>query len=331
MKSIDYSAFVVPLTQTEIQTYKHTIQDKWMVTSNQPTWITLAVAGAFFATALAGSQLGWASDTTPMWIVLGVIGVVIAIVYAIVYEISKQRALLSKFAACNGGSYIYKQKDPAFSGMIFDEGDSRVLKNAVAFPDGVQIGEYQYMTGSGKSRQSHNWGFVSCKLPRRLPNMVLDSKKNNIFGLVSNLPDSFGSGQKLSLEGDFDKHFTLYAPEQYKTDALYIFTPDVMQTIIDHGGGYDMEVVDDSFYIYTQNSTGMWKQKSLQDLMSIAEKVGKEIAEQGDYYADERIGDRAQNIVAEPGKRLQTNMSILTIVTLVVYVIYIIAKIVGFF
>lgn len=260
--------------------------------------------------------------------VLGVTAICIGLVMLALYIVSKQRTRYAKFAASNNATYIYNQQNPALQGLIFDEGHSRVLKNAIVFADTTQLGEYQYVTGSGKNRQVHNWTFIRIPLPRRLPNMVLDAKKNNIFGMISNLPDSFTSGQKLSLEGDFDKHFTLYAPQQYATDALYIFTPDVMQAVIDYGGGYDMEVVDDSLYVYTQNYGALSKQESIQKLVAIAQKVGGEISDQASFYRDERVGNPAMNMVALPGQRLQSKVSVIGVVLLVLYILYIISHVV---
>ena len=51
--------------------------------------------------------------------------------------------------------------------------------------------------------------------------------------------------QRLSLEGDFDDYFTLYCPETYERDALYLFTPDVMARLIDRVRGFDVEIIDD--------------------------------------------------------------------------------------
>ena len=42
--------------------------------------------------------------------------------------------------------------------------------------------------------------------------------------------------QVLSLEGDFDRYFTLYCPKEYERDALYVFTPDLM-ALLDRRGG----------------------------------------------------------------------------------------------
>ena len=116
-------------------------------------------------------------------------------------------------------------------------------------PRFVEFANYQYTTGSGKNRTTHRWGYVAIKLDVPLPNIVLDATSNNgLFG--SNLPATFDRDQKLSLEGDFDEYFSLYCPEGYEQDALYLFTPDIMARFIDHAAALDVEIVDDWLFLY---------------------------------------------------------------------------------
>ncbi|WP_040168004.1 hypothetical protein [Microbacterium gorillae] len=160
---------------------------------------------------------------------------------------------LSRFATANAMEYLPSLADPALPGMVFGQGSARsasVLLRATA-PRFVEYADYQYTTGSGKERQTHRWHYAAVRLNNRLPNIVLDAQANNSF-LGSNLPAHFHRDQHLSLEGDFDRHFRLYCPTGYEADALYLFTPDVMANFIDAVGAFDVEIVDDWVFLYTQ-------------------------------------------------------------------------------
>ena len=61
---------------------------------------------------------------------------------------------------------------------------------------------------------------------------------------------TFDRDQKLSLEGDFDRYFSLYCPQGYERDALYLFTPDIMARFIDNAAALDVEIVDDWLFLY---------------------------------------------------------------------------------
>lgn len=220
---------------------------------------------------------------------------------------------LERFAQANGMQLRYDQKDPGYAGMIFDEGHTRELKEALVLTDGTEIGNYQYVTGSGKNRSTHSYGYIRIPLARALPHMVLDARSNNMFGSFSNLPDTFSADQTLALEGDFSKHFTLYAPKQYERDALYVFTPDVMAKLIDEGSSYDMEVIGTELYIYSGGRLDLADKTKLSALFGIVTTIAAELRDQTEYYADERVGDRSANIIAPQGAKLKHGVNYLVI------------------
>lgn len=162
------------------------------------------------------------------------------------------RYRLSRFASANGMTYEDQVRNPPLPGMIFHLGGSRQANQLVRghTPRFVEFGNYQYTVKSGKNSTTYRWGYVAVKLDVPLPNIVLDALGNNGFG--SNLPASFRKDQRLSLEGDFDRYFTLYCPEGYEQDALYLFTPDIMARFIDNAAQLDVEIVDDWLFLYTK-------------------------------------------------------------------------------
>lgn len=250
------------------------------------------------------------------------IGVLSACVVAFLKWLQQQiarQARLYKFALANNAEYILGAKSPAYPGMIFDEGHGRTILDGLRLPDGVEVGNYQYETGSGKNRRTYTWSYASVRLNRMLPHMVLDAKQNNLFGFT-NLPDSF-SGQKLSLEGDFDKHFTLYAPTAYGRDALYIFTPDVMAALIDFGDAYDIEIIDDYLMFYGKQKLTLDSQQQLESFLRVIELISGELHDQSHRYADERVGEPSLNTIAEPGRRLKKRLTILPFVIIAFVII----------
>ncbi|MGO1838427.1 MAG: hypothetical protein ACTH0E_02805 [Candidatus Microbacterium stercoravium] len=157
-----------------------------------------------------------------------------------------------RFAAANGMSFHPGYDDPQLPGMLFDVGKQRYSEMLVRgeAPRFVEFGNYQYTTGSGKSQQTHTWGYIAVRLDAPLPNIVLDAEGNNsLFG--SNLPVRLDKRQRLSFEGGFDTHFSLYCPTGYEADALYLFTPDIMQRFMNRAAQLDVEIVDDWLFFYS--------------------------------------------------------------------------------
>jgi hypothetical protein len=208
-----------------------------------------------FATILISFlSLGESPGIAVIPVLLIVLGLGAAVVIALLtwHRGRERRYRLHRFAQANGMDYEAQVDSPPLPGMIFSLGNSRMSTDLLrgSRPRFVEFGNYQYTVRSGKSSTTYRWGYVAVKLDVPLPNIVLDAVGNNGFG--SNLPASFQKQQRLSLEGDFDQHFTLYCPAGYEQDALYLFTPDIMARFIDNAAQLDVEIVDDWLFLYTQ-------------------------------------------------------------------------------
>jgi len=260
------------------------------------------------------------------------VGPVIAIAF-IVYGIQIYNwttyIRLHTFAVVNGFTIQNIIYSPPYKGLIFDIGGSRMASNVLSStkPMTFQIGNYSYVIGSGDDRTTYSYGFVVIQLDRNLPHMVLDSKKNNskVFGVsFSNLPVSFDKDQVLSLEGDFNNYFTLYAPEKYKSDALYVFSPDLMALFIDESMSFDAEIIDNELYIYSRDTFDVFNIALLQKLFSIVDSVGAKTIHQTSRYKDEKVDKTLVNQVSDSGLRLKKRFSLSKIISIVVGIMVII-------
>jgi hypothetical protein len=323
---LDYSALSQPVTQADIDAYRTAYKGTYFALSKplQVGGIALAVVAIalVFVTFFSGN-----GELLLGLMPLAMSGIIfISFVFANQKKIQR-RAKLYKFALANNARFISGVKNPGYSGAIFNYADERSITDAIALPNGTEIGNYMYASGSGRSRTEKHWGYVRVKLVRKLPHMLLDAKSNNIFGKLSNLPESFGK-QTLSLEGDFDKYFTLYVPEGYQRDALYALTPDVMAALVDAGKEFDIEIVDDELFIYGP-AIDLGLQSRIEPLLAVVDRIGTELRDQTDRYHDDRTANYAENVVAEPGRRLKKRMSTLQIIISVAVTAYVIFSVVA--
>lgn len=215
------------------------------------------------------------------------------------------------FAEANMLDLYIGSPDYQRAGLIFQTMNEDYIDAVFRSPgEGFyELGNYSFWVRSGKNRHKRTFGFVTIKLPRQLPNILLDATKNNFFG-VSNLPESVAGNQKLELEGDFNDYFTLYVPKGYETDALYIFTPDIMQILIESVHDYDCEIVGDELFLYRNSSIALTDSEDMREIIRIAELLDQQFEHNADYYADSRVLNRELNIVAPQGKRLIKRVSI---------------------
>lgn len=346
-RTLDYSALTKPTTRAEVKAF--TAESKAsgspLATSSASTVALISIGAVVVVFALVttvGRQVAGDFDSSgnrtlsfssvfPFLIIAAVGG--FALLGLLSSRAKWERWMrLTRFAAANQLAYTPTEANPEYPGTIFGVGSSRVVSNRLRSITGrhLDIGSYQYTTGSGKSRQTHNWGFMALRLDRRLPNMMLDSKANNgWFG--SNLPSSFDKDQVLSLEGDFNEYFTLYCPQAYERDALYVFTPDLMALLIDNAAPFDVEIVDDWMFVYSSTAFKSTDPSVYQRLFRIVDTVGTKTLSQTDRYVDDRVdvltagatgtfaGRFASNTVAPQGQRLKKSFPIGAVIAVLIF------------
>jgi len=339
--SIDFTPLSTPMSEDAVKAWKAQAKASGAGWASMSAGniiaivLVIPVAFAFFSIAIsfgvftfnAASRSGSTGFVVfPLIIVLAVIAIIAFAVIKGFGSLSKRWELWARmdaFAKANGMTFSPADGNPAYPGAIFGIGDTRQAIDHLRNVDGrfFDFGNYRYTTGSGKNRSTRTWGFLAFHLDRRLPNMMLDSKANNGF-FGSNLPATFDKAQILSLEGDFDTYFTLYAPKEYERDALYVFTPDLMALLIDEASPFDVEIIDDWMFVYSNTAFRTGDASLYARLFRIMDTVGAKTLTQTDRYVDERVGDFAANIVAPQGARLKRRVSVGAIVIGVVFIAF---------
>lgn len=355
---LDYRPLTTPVTAAQVGAFRRWAKSTGQVWA-QPTaasiigWIVggfaivifvfvggFAIGGVIVRAILRilGVTGGAAAVVSTAIVTLVFVGIGVLIVLATIRSSNKawtRHYRLDQFARANGLAAFPVSADPRYAGSIFGIGSSRASYDRIQSTSGrfLDIGSYRYTTGSGKNRTTHTWGYLAMQLDRRLPQMVLDSKANNgLFG-STNLPKTFSRDQVLSLEGDFDKYFTLYCPREYERDALYIFTPDLMALLIDNAGAFDVEIVDDWLFVYSSTPIDTTVPAQIGRMFQIVDTVGAKTLSQSDNYADDRMPhaplshdqaaplagpDASRNLIAPQGRRLRTRVSWVSIAVFVV-------------
>ena len=118
--------------------------------------------------------------------------------------------------------------------------------------DGWGYGEYVF-TRYGETKHGtydvadYHYAVAVFRLPRKLPNVLFDSKATGGREFKALLDDS----QRHSLESIFDNYFDTYFHNDYTIDNLSFITPEVMEAIIE-AKEYDVEIYRDYVYLYNE-------------------------------------------------------------------------------
>lgn len=231
--------------------------------------------------------------------IIPVVGIVL-LVRALRRRSGVRQFRLNGFAEANGFRYEAHAPTPPLPGMIFTRpGQSSafvtdLLRRRTGQP--LEIGNHTCVIGSGKNSSTYRWGYVAMRLPRALPHIVLDARGNNSLG-HSTLPIAFAGQQRLSLEGDFDRYFTLYCPEGYEADALYLFSPDTMAVFVDTVARLDVEIVDDHLFLYARGQLSTLDPEMWEMLFSTVETLSQRL-DRWARWRDDRMPPKASTLLS---------------------------------
>lgn len=90
---------------------------------------------------------------------------------------------------------------------------------------------------------------IEVEIHKKLPHIYIDGHASD--SMMKGPRYVFSPDSKISLEGDFDKHFQAYAPPEYKSLALSVLQPDVMALLIDNVKNFDIEIYHKKIRVIT--------------------------------------------------------------------------------
>lgn len=202
---------------------------------------------------------------------------------------------LLEFCAANGYEYTPVARS-TFPGKRFE---GALLRDRVRMPDtGAEYGVRAMETKPGSWMGIDAGWYLAVPLDRPLPHIVLAGKGSRLDRAVD--------GVRVSLEGDFDRHFTLECPAGYERDALYVFTPDLMAAMIDHASGSSAEIIDDWIFFYPHipvDRLDLAHEPFHRGMREIADTAGRRTSSRSANYRDERSSAPGLRVGAA-GRRL---------------------------
>lgn len=275
-------------------------------------FLVVLIAVLLFAAAmLIGLWFLGRSDILTVAPILGVfvIGYTVLAAFGFVwYAVSlSRRVKIAAFAWRNGWAYADKLQDTRRPGAAFTRVVRGQERAVVACDDErmpFELGMHHSVSrGEQSATVQRPFAFIELPLPTSVPHIVLANRKRSIIPTLG-----LGRGAaRMDLEGDFAKTFRLIVPEGYQQDALYIFTPDLMERVLDLGSGAEIELVSDRLYVYLPASTRFDRAETMAAAVTLAEEFHRRFAARTELYRDDNAGEiaaRAGVAVGLRGQRL---------------------------
>jgi len=174
--------------------------------------------------------------------------IAVFVIYAIVSN--KMRGdMMKQFAKSLGYEYTEIGDIKDLKASLFGAGHDREMINVISGKDNgrpVRIFSYSYTIGSGKSSHRYYYTVFENTFSGNMPSIVLH--KAGLFSQEN--PPHFSGGEHISLEGDFNKYFSLSVEKEFEIEAYQIFTPDFMEELIETSKSLGFEFSQNKLYIY---------------------------------------------------------------------------------
>ncbi len=171
-----------------------------------------------------------------------------------VYSDKAEGLLLQKLAEENGGNYRESFTVGIEQAVMFRQGHDQRGWREISFKDSsgesIRFFRYSFVIGYGKNKMTFNYHVFSVRNLGIAPHIYLNYKKNKY---------SMSLGKVLSLPTEFEKNFTMSIPEGYHLEALQIFTPDVLEKILNLQLKCDIEIVNGEVFFFLENIGSIFK------------------------------------------------------------------------
>lgn len=183
-----------------------------------------------------------------------------------------KREFTQQFGASIGFIYSPAADLNTVSGRLFSIGHSQKIYDVLSGTlngRSSRIFSFEYTVGSGKNSHTYTSTVFETEFTNNMPDITLISKAGG-FGMGESL---FNTGvERIQLEGDFNKYFTLNVPKGFEEEAYQIFTPDIMAALIDRAKNVNFEFKGSTLYVYSDYQ--ILKRDKLQAMFDLAEYLG---------------------------------------------------------
>lgn len=171
-----------------------------------------------------------------------------------------------KFAKLNNWEYIPRKYPKNEEALMFRQGYGNIISSLIRGKINnrdFRMFKFSFSEGHGKQKRTFTYTGFGFKFNGRFPHFYLNSFDNGY--------NVTGKGVHLSLPMLFEKNFRLYGPKEYEVEGYEIFTPDILNYLLEDKWIYDIELVDQEilFFKYSPNYNENTLKKELEKTINL--------------------------------------------------------------
>lgn len=184
-----------------------------------------------------------------------------------------QSAFMQQLALAVGFTYEQKGDVSNFKGHFLEIGHSQTIRDVLSGTyrnAPVRIFTYSFTIGYGKNQHTYSYTGFELKTKDNLPEIIIHPKSvTDIIGFGDEWKPN--GTKNISLEGNFNDYFKVYAPENSEIETRQILAPDVMADLIDNYKEFIQEFSGDSMYVISTKV--IQERASFMNLLSLIDKL----------------------------------------------------------
>jgi hypothetical protein len=128
----------------------------------------------------------------------------------------------------------------------------------------IEIFNYSFTVQQGRSSHAETYTIFTLTFDGVLPDIVLTPRSLLEAASIATAPDG---DVEVSLEGDFNDYFHLYAPKAFDVEIRVIFQPDLMLELIEKYRSYRIEIAGSRLYVVSPTICNKAKFLAAHDLI----------------------------------------------------------------
>jgi hypothetical protein len=199
-----------------------------------------------------------------------------------------RRMFWIEYAKYRGWTYLPSGWADAESGLMFHQGNYRVLTDVVSgdiLNHPLTLCNYKFRIGSGKNAQIYAYTVAIVTFTGKFPHVYVD-RLDHGYGLRV--------GRALPLPTEVSKQFKIFSPPEYEIEALAIFDPQILAHLLDLKFNYDMELIDQKLYIFMHQI--IESKEALENKLAQAEELLKHMIPHLDHTSYQRIPNMSDRL-----------------------------------
>ncbi|BDI22575.1 hypothetical protein [Herbiconiux sp. L3-i23] len=315
-RRIDLAALHSRVTLSDVSRYYRAHR----VPASRQWWLIALIVGGYLIgqavlvniyLPLAG--LGPEANRSVYGVILIATGAYALFLMWLIWRNASRQVRLDRTAAANGLEYADRSAIYGSGGSALDILHNRMTADMISSPP--QAGGVEFDAGTFGPIPGftlRRMGFVRLRLDREVPHIVLLNRRSRVLRTTGS---RFLQTQRLRLEGDFDRTFSLFCPEGYERDALYLFTPDLMALLLDVASDCEVELVGSRLVLYRGSPWKLWRPRRFASVLALVDALAPKVQRQTSRYQDDHA-DAYRQVVASAGRRLRVRPSAGTILSM---------------